>query len=239
MFQHRFTEKVTFQTHFQWYLLACVAGMINAGGYISCHRFVSHVTGFSTLAGISFAEFKWLDAVGALIIPLFFLGGVMVSAILTERQKPDEKSGEKYAPVMGLVGFLLLIIAVLGTLDLFGAFEHPAEMRQDFLLLALLCGACGLQNAAITSATGATVRTTHLTGLTTDLGLGLVRSEIHDISDEQRSTERRANLLRFLTIMAFTLGSTVGAFIFFAFGYLGFLFPAVISFYFWRVARRS
>ncbi len=119
-------------------------------------------------------------------------------------------------------------------------FEHKlSDMKHDFFLLACLCGACGLQNAAISSASGATLRTTHLTGITTYLGLGIVRAETRNLSDAQRSTERRANWLRVATIGAFTLVSLVAAFIYSRFKYQGFFFLMVIAVYVGYVARKS
>lgn len=239
MFEHKLNENVSWFTYFNWLLMSFLAGNINAGGYLACQRFVSHVTGFATLSGISFEKGDWLDFLGTLTIPLFFLIGVMVSGYLTEKKYSKKIDGEKYSPVMGLVATLLGLVAVGGTLDLFGQFGDAANMKHDYFLLAFLCGACGLQNAAISSASGATLRTTHLTGLTTDLGLGLIRAEVHHLSEVQKKAERRANTLRILMILAFTTGSVVAAFIYNRYQYRGFFFPMLISVYFVFVARRK
>lgn len=239
MFEHKLNENVSWFTYFNWLLMSFLAGNINAGGYLACHRFVSHVTGFATLSGISFEKGDWFDFLGTLSIPLFFLIGVMISGYLTEKKYSQKIDGEKYSPVMGLVATLLGLVAVGGTLDLFGQFGDAANMKHDFFLLAFLCGACGLQNAAISSASGATLRTTHLTGLTTDLGLGLIRAEVHHLSETQKKAERRANTLRILMILAFTTGSVVAAFIYNRYQYRGFYFPMLISVYFVFVAKRK
>lgn len=239
MFQHQLFERVHVKTYFDWFLLSFLGGNINCGGFLACHRFVSHITGFATLSGISFQEGNWLDFIGTLSIPVFFLLGVVVSGLLTEQKYSAEFQGQKYAPVMGLVALLLSFVAIGGSLNFFGAFGDVASIKNDFFLLAALCGACGLQNAAVTSATGATLRTTHLTGLTTDLGLGLVRAEIHPPSDKEQSQERRANWLRLATIISFTLGSVVAAFIYVRFQYLGFYFPMAIAIYAAWTAKRS
>lgn len=188
MFQHRFNEPVSYKTYFDWFLLSFLAGNINTGGYLSSHRFVSHITGFATLAGISLEEGVWLESLGALTIPLFFLLGVMVSGFFTEKNRAKKIHGEDYAPVMGLAALLIGFVAIGGTYNLFGAFGEAANIKYDFLLLACLCGACCLQNAAISSASGATIRTTHLTGITTDLGLGIIRSEVHNLSVSEKKT---------------------------------------------------
>jgi uncharacterized membrane protein YoaK (UPF0700 family) len=183
-------------------------------------------------------EKNWTEFLGTFSIPIFFLLGVIISGYLTEKRLVNKVHGQKYAPVMALVSLLLLIVAIMGNLNFFGEFGHPTVIRQDFILLALLCGACGLQNAAITSASGATIRTTHLTGLATDLGLGLVKAKVHTLSIEEKKNERRANLLRVCTIIAFTFGSAIAAFIYLRFKYNGFYFPTAIAFYAFWSARK-
>lgn len=239
MFHHRFNDQVSYRTYFDWFLLSFLAGNINTGGYLSCQRFVSHITGFASLAGISAAEGFWIEALGAITIPLFFLLGVMVSGFLTEKQYATRVHGEKYAPVMGLVSLLIGFVALGGTFDFFGTFGEPSNIKHDFLLLACLCGACGLQNAAISSASGATIRTTHLTGLTTDLGLGLIRAEVHKLSVADKKIERRSNFLRVATIFSFTLGSVIGALIYTQFKYQGFLFPMSLALYLSWMAKKQ
>lgn len=239
MFQHKINDTASLKTYFDWFVLSFLAGSINTGGYLACHRFVSHITGFATLAGISFERLNLLEAFGALLIPLFFVAGVMVSAYLTERKHVHKLRAQKYSPVMGLVALLLGVVALGGSLNWFGQFGDPAQIKHDFTLLACLCGACGLLNGAITSASGFTIRTTHLTGLATDLGLGLVRTKLHGLTGEEKARETKANLLRMGTIISFIIGSLAGAFVFMRFQYKGFLFPMLLSIYFSYVAYKA
>jgi len=116
-------------------------------------------------------------------------------------------------------------------LSIFGIFGQTFGLEKSYLLLILLCLASGLQNAAITSSSGKSVRTTHLTGLTTDLGLGLAKLMSFDFKDQQRQSEMRANFLRAGSILSFVIGSAIGAWIFLSLGFRGFLFPAIISIY--------
>ncbi len=231
MFNHKLEETASLKTHFDWFVLSFLAGNINTGGFLSCGRFVSHVTGFATLAGASLANGSVLETIGIVTIPGYFLIGVMISGYLTEKKHAYVAHGQKYAPVMGIVAGCLAVVTLAGALKLFGTFGDVSGLAHQYFLLALLCGACGLQNAAITSASGSTVRTTHLTGLTTDLGLGIVRAEIHYPSIAARTLGRKANLLRIGTILSFILGSLVGAIFFMRFQYLGFALPTLIAAY--------
>lgn len=231
MFSHRSDERVGAATYLGWFLLCFLAGNLNVGGFLALGKFVSHVTGFATLAGVSLEAGDWFEALGILTIPLFFLIGVMVSGYFTERR--DGKEGI-HRQIMFLVAFLMAIAVAIGGLGGFGAFASSGMLRHDYGLLALLCGACGLVNAAVTSSSGATVRTTHLTGMTTDLGLGLIRAEVRfDRSGRgdlgARSRERRANLFRIGKIISFTSGSAIGAFVYAKFEYWGFLLPMLLA----------
>ena len=239
MFHHTLKEKVSLHVYFDWLTLSFLAGNINAGGYLSCHRFVSHVTGFATSSGVAFWQQSFLRALGELSIPLFFLIGVMISGYLTEKRMAHKVEGARYAPVMNLVAVLLGLVAIGGSLDFFGKFGDSILIKHDYFLLAGLCMACGLQNAAITSASGYTIRTTHLTGLTTDLGLGLVRAELGQASATEKLQERRMNLFRLGTIASFVIGSFVAAYIFSRFEYQGFFFSMALALYCAKSARRE
>lgn len=241
MFQHQFHEDAPFRTYFGWFVLSFLAGNINAGGLLACGRFVSHVTGFATLAGVSLAHFNALETLALLSIPGYFLGGVMLSAYMIERGKKSQ-GGRAYAPVMALVALALALVTFGGVAGLFGPFGGEPHMARDYFLLALLCGACGLQNAAITSSSGATVRTTHLTGLTTDLGLGLMRALMQNRPNHQDASfrlEMKANALRLGTIASFVAGSFVGALIYTESQYWGFLVPMLLAVYVALKAARA
>lgn len=240
MFHHTLKENVSLRVYFDWLTLSFLAGNVNAGGYLSCHRFVSHVTGFATSSGVAFRQESFLRALGELSIPLFFLIGVMISGYLTEKKMAHRIEGARYAPVMNLVAVLLGLVAIGGSFDFFGKFGDPVLIKHDYFLLAGLCMACGLQNAAITSASGYTMRTTHLTGLTTDLGLGIVRAElVGKATETEKLQERRMNLFRLGTIASFVMGSFVAAYIFSRFEYQGFFFPMALAIYCAKSARRE
>src|SRR4051812_45829612 len=86
MFRHKIHHRrLSWQTFLNWYLLSFLAGSVNMGGYMACHRFVSHVTGFATLFGAEASRGLWDRAIGILSVPLFFLAGVMVSGYLVDR----------------------------------------------------------------------------------------------------------------------------------------------------------
>ena len=213
-----------------WFLLALNGGMINAGGFLATGRFVSHVTGFATLFGVHLAHDKPDIAIGALTVPLFFLFGSFLAGFLIDR--PIYRGEVPHFDwVMGMSAICLFLSALGGEAAQFSLFRMTAHTVSVYFLMALLCLACGLQNGAITSSSGSTVRTTHLTGLTTDLGLGIARLVTYKSEDKKRKKEVRANWLRIGTILSFLIGSTIGAYLFLKFGHRSFMIPGVIASY--------
>lgn len=210
-----------------WLSMAFQAGAINTGGYLACHRFVSHVTGFGTLIGEEAATGNFANAFGMLAVPGFFIAGAMLSGFFVDRRI---QTGRRplYPVVMFLILFLTLTVSIAGTLGHFGQFGSPFA-ENDYSLLGALCLACGIQNATVTSAFGAIIRTTHLTGITTDLGLGVVRVLTHSHKIQPRFNEIRANWMRGGLICSFILGAFVSAYVYTHVQYLGFLIPCGIA----------
>jgi uncharacterized membrane protein YoaK (UPF0700 family) len=237
MFHHGTHTEFTRTAAFHWFLLSFLSGSVNAGGYLACHRFVTHVTGFATLSGIALANGAWRDVLAMLTVPAFFLGGTMIAAWLTERRS-SRGLRPHYATTMALVAVCLAVAAGVGALGGFGPFGEQLFANRDYVLLAVLCLASGLQNAAITSSSGASVRTTHLTGVTTDLGIGLVQALQGKRDDGASRVVARRNRWRLGTIGAFLLGGAAGGMLHLRLGYLGFLLPAAIAVYSVYIARR-
>lgn len=150
-----------------WMSMAFQAGVLNIGGFMACHRFVSHVTGFATYFGYEVNQPDSSHALGMLVVPAFFLLGCMLSAELVEIRLRRHKR-PKYFLTFGVVFFLLCGVLVLGTTGYFGEFGQALNRTRDYTLLILLCFTCGVQNGTITTVSRSVIRTTHLTGVTTE-----------------------------------------------------------------------
>ncbi|MEW6777491.1 MAG: YoaK family protein, partial [Bdellovibrionota bacterium] len=236
MYRHVLKDRAPPKTIFHWLLLAFLAGSVNAGAFLACGRFVTHVTGFATHFGVDLVEHRYADALGIFAIPLFFILGSTVSGFLVDN-RIDHRQEPRYDAVMFLSSFALLLVALGGQFRVFGAFGQTLHIRSDFFLLALLCFAMGLQNAAITSASKGTVRTTHLTGLSTDLGIGLAKLFSTDWANRETLERRlRTQTVRLGTIGSYIAGSVAGALLFVTAHYLGFLLPASLAAYAGAVA---
>lgn len=230
MFGHKLDQSAGKKVFFHWYLLAFNGGCINAGGMLAAGRFVSHVTGFATLFGIHVAHGEYEAAIGILSVPISFLIGAMVAGLMIDRRIYLGKRPH-YDYVMLASAICLAVSASMGFFDAMPEFGQNFHLKQTYVLLVLLCLASGLQNAAITSSSGSSVRTTHLTGITTDLGLGIARRLTVRGNDPRSLKENQANWLRLGTILFFAIGSAMGAWLFMKWGYYGFTLPFLIALY--------
>ena len=189
-----------------WMTLAFQGGLLNIGGFLACGRFVSHVTGFATYFGIDVSQRDYSSAFGILLVPVFFLVGAILSGLLVDIRLKLHKR-PKYYIVFGVLFLLLLSVVVGGFNGVFGDFGGPLILA-DYGLLALLCLICGMQNGMITTVSRSVVRTTHLTGITTDLGIGIVRVLNRKKLDYPIDDELRSNLMRIgiIFFLCFRLG---------------------------------
>jgi uncharacterized membrane protein YoaK (UPF0700 family) len=212
-----------------WFLLAFQAGAINAGGFLACGRFVTHTTGFATHFAVELATHHEGAALGMLSVPVFFLIGAMITAYFVELRLLEGRPANYSFPVF-LIFLFLATATLLGKLGLFGLFNQKMVFSQDYALLVLLSTASGLQNALITNSQGVIIRTTHMTGNTTDLGIGLVRSFFARSHNPQRvAKDRNATLARAGLIGWFIAGSTASAYLFLRTEFLGFMVPVITS----------
>lgn len=148
------------------YALAFVAGAVNAGGFLAIGQYTSHMTGIVSGMADHLALGDLRLALAGLMAWLAFVGGAALTAILVNLARRRHLRSQ----------FALSLLVEAALLLLFGmAGAYLAEMRE---LLApatvlLLCFIMGLQNAIITKVSSAVIRTTHVTGLSTDLGIEL------------------------------------------------------------------
>lgn len=212
------------RNQFLWSVLAFQGGLVNVGGLMAVNHFVSHVTGFAGHFAQFFAQGRTVTSLFALLVPLFFLTGAFFSAIFTELYRREERA-PIYSIVTMTIGSLFLFTSVTGDSGWFGTFGKDNEDLAAFALIAILSFCCGAQNALFTHYSRSVIRTTHLTGLMTDLGIGLARQ----LYAADRSV-RGINWIRLELIVSFLFGSLVGAYLFLSFEFLGFLAATVISY---------
>ncbi len=149
------------------WVLAFNAGAVNAGGYLVLQMYTSHMTGFaSQLAdGLVLDNLKMLlNALGAI---LSFMVGAAVCAILVNWGR-ERRLYSVYALPLMLEALMLLPFGLMGAATL--SWQTPFAVPLTVLLLSFKMG---LQNAVGSKTSGGSIRTTHMTGNITDLGMEL------------------------------------------------------------------
>lgn len=211
-----------------WGLLAFQAGCINSLGFLVCRRFVSHVTGFGTQVGISLADSRYWYALELFNAPLCFILGAWVSGYLTVARR-SHGLAPRYDIVTLMIPSILLTLMTAGLFGLFGTFGGTLEFNQDVILLSSLTFLCGIQNACFTTLTQGQIRTTHLTGISTDIGTDLALSINGQLSPDERTMSIRRNIMRTITFSSFSTGALLSAVIDSILQYWSFAIPLTTS----------
>ena len=199
-------------------LLAFNAGAVNAGGFLVLHMYTSHMTGFaSQLAdGAVLGNAKLLlNALGAV---LAFLSGAAFCAILVNWGR-QHRHQSVYALPLLLEAALMFPFGLMGAITL--TWSTPFAVPLTVLLLSFIMG---LQNAVASKTSGGSIRTTHMTGNITDLGMELGKLLYWNRSGRPslafvRHNPQRMRMAGGLVGM-FVLGGIVGAL---GFKYVGFI----------------
>lgn len=183
-----------------WFALAFAAGAVNAAAFLATERFVSAVTGALTQPGVTGAKQVLAEA---LVIAVSFILGAATSVLPLQARRVKGLTPVFQAPLLG-VGLVLAGVALAGAWGAFGDFG-ATTYGATTVLLALLAFAMGLQNAAVASTTNQVVRTTHVTGTATDLGVNLATAAV--AKGEERATALRGAGLRAGKIISFAGGA--------------------------------
>jgi len=184
-------------------ILSFVAGIVNVSGFLAINQLTTNVTGHFALFINDFAHFKfWIGTIYLLYILSFLLGSFSAN-FLVEKYKENSKINAYVIPT-SIESLILIAIAVMSNFN-FGITDNT--------IACLLLFAMGLQNSYVTKISNAVVRTTHLTGLFTDLGIELSQL-FFPKSYPDRSKIKITIQLRIFIICGFFLGGLVGGFFF-------------------------
>jgi uncharacterized membrane protein YoaK (UPF0700 family) len=217
MFRHEGTARSHRHNQILAGYLALVAGFVNSAGFVLIGSFTSHVTGNVGRFADDLALGHSAAIFAAVMVAAYFLGA-FVASMAIESTLARRRST--------VYGFLLLGEAALlaGFVALSLAMATTNPRYRDFQAI-VLCIAMGLQNSLVTRLSGAVVRTTHLTGVVTDLGIEAARwfrrwrSVIGELTGRRllasagnAVTPSVPRTVLLLTIfVAFVVGSVVGA----------------------------
>ena len=186
--------------------LSFVAGATNAGGFLAVGQYTSHMTGIVSSIADNLVLGNITIALAGLLALTAFVGGAMTTAWMVNWAL-RRKLQSAYARPLLLESLLLLVFGLFGTgINFFAGLFVP-------LTVLVLCFIMGLQNAVITKISHSEIRTTHVTGLITDLGIELGKLlYINGLSKDTPVMANRKKLrLHIKLITSFFVGGLLGA----------------------------
>ena len=198
-------------------ILAAVAGAANAGGFFALGQYTSHMTGYLSQLADNLAILNlWISFVSLLALASF-MAGAAFSAILINWARARHARHQYALPIAVQACFLICFS---------WGWIFTSEAGRLFSL-ACLCFIMGMQNATITKLSGARIRTTHATGMVTDIGIELGRTIFGALRPASgvRADRRKLSILT-LQVTGFLTGGVVGAL---GYGAIGFSFSLPLA----------
>ena len=198
-------------------LLSFVAGIVNVSGFFAVQVLTTNVTGHFAFFSDDIVRRNTGSAKLYLLYILCFFAGAVVSGFLVEFAL---KRGRNKSMYVMPVAVEVLILSVAAT------FSNDMVVQYPVILACSLLFSMGLQNALVTSISNAIVRTTHLTGLFTDLGIEVSQLFFYRKPDQHKRLKRSVGL-RLSIILFFFAGCIVGGLTYMRFGMASLLIASV------------
>lgn len=203
--------------------LAFTAGMVNSVGFLAVAIYTSHMTGLTAILADQIVLGGYTAALHAALGGGSFIVGAMMCAIIFNwgRRRGHES---KFALVLFIEALATLLIGLLA--------EKTTDLGLIWPVVMVLCWTMGLQNALITKVTDAQIRTTHVTGMVTDIGIELGKFLYRNRPDDPDPVRASGSRLQLHTMIVglFFLGGVVGALLGSAISFLTVLPAAAILF---------
>ena len=205
-------------------MLSFVSGIVNITGLLSIGTLTTNITGHFAFFSEEITKSSYWSALLYLFYIFSFLLGAFASNIIMELLLSRKKSTSYAAPIF----IEMMLLAAVGYF-----LDFPAVPEETFLIAGALLFAMGLQNALVTKVSGSVVRTTHLTGVFTDLGIEL--SLLFFRNNNEIKVLKKSIFLKLVIVLFFLVGGIMGGLMFTRIGgetlLVGCLCLAFASFY--------
>ena len=205
MFRHRGKSRTWIHNLKLASLLSFVAGIVNVTGFFAVQKLTTNVTGHFAFFADEVVKSNFSAAWVLVTYILSFFGGAFVSNTLVEILS-RRRNSIRFAYAVPVTAEILILLS-LAFLPLETISRYPN------LVASTLLFSMGLQNALVTYISNSVVRTTHLTGMFTDLGIELSQLFFFR-KQEQRSRLISSIELRFAIISFFFMGCIFGGYIY-------------------------
>lgn len=186
-------------------LLSFVAGLVNITGVLALKTLTTNVTGHFAFFAEEIMRHDYATATTFLIFTLCFLVGSFISSFLAELVTQKNPELSHIIPIT-LEMMVLIGIGFLGSQSNISSLD--GKLTAFFMLFAM-----GIQNSLVTNISKSTVRTTHLTGLFTDLGIELSQLFFYKKAEEVKKL-KTSMFLRLSIITFFFMGCFSGGVIY-------------------------
>lgn len=183
-------------------LLSSVAGALNAVGFLIAGSFTANMTGNISAFADLLAGGAFLIAFSFLGLVIAFIGGAGMVALAIQAGE-RRKLRSIYALAITAEAIILLLVGA--------AFVMSSPAEHETFLVIVLSFVMGLQNAVTTMISRARVRTTHVSGMATDIGIELAALAGDEIARRDATPKL---WLHSLTLACFTVGGLCGALLF-------------------------
>lgn len=198
-------------------LLGLTAGMVNAEGFLGYSILTTNVTGHAALFAERLSIQDWRNSLIILLWMMLFLAGAIITSLILTLKDENRRFSYVIPILIEITIFLFSAVYGSGFVAAWGG--------QKFFAGSLLF-AMGIQNALVTMVSGSVVRTTHLTGTFTDLGIEL--AQLYKAEQSLRSATIAKIKLHLVIIVFFMTGAVSGAYLFHHFNFKSFYAPVAV-----------
>ncbi len=163
----RYSNSRTFRDNLRLGIFtALIAGMVNVASLILFYSFTSNLTGHFAILAQEIANGKWFQMLVVLFwILLFFAGSFLSNNLIINSTRKNAFVSHSIPMVLEIGCFVFV--------GIYGQFFYTETLTQTEILVSVLLFSMGLQNGLTASISNFQIKTTHLTGLTTDLAIHL------------------------------------------------------------------
>lgn len=198
-------------------LLGLTAGFVNAAGFLAFAVLTTNVTGHAALFAERIAMQDWKTARVVALWMFLFLAGAFISSLIVSWIGKNQRYS--YVIPILIETVILFCVATAG-------YKYDHSLVDKELFAGSLLFAMGLQNALVSMVSGSVVRTTHLTGTFTDLGIEL--AQVVQKNRDDRAVLKTRIKLRVAIIFFFMCGALGGAYLFHFLSFHAFFVPVAI-----------
>lgn len=203
MFRHRGRNRTYFHNLKLASALSFVAGIVNIVGVLSVKILTTNITGHFAFFSEEILLNHYSEALTYLVFIMCFLGGAFCSSFMVE----FSSGGSMFRPHLIPLIIEILILGFVGLSD-----DGLLKLSiSPYTIAGLLLFAMGVQNSLVTRVSQSVVRTTHLTGLFTDLGIELSKLFFKERENEKKQLTKNITL-KLVIIAFFFSGCIIGGF---------------------------